>query len=45
MPRHLEEDLVFILNEYARIQKFTIDQPTLPPLECKANIKVLQDKK
>lgn len=40
MPQHLEEDLVLILNEYAKMQTFTITKPTLPPLQSDTNIRI-----
>lgn len=30
LPEHIEEDLAFILNGYAAIQKFELRKPTLP---------------
>ena len=41
MPSHIEQDLIFILNEYSKIQKFILSKPTLPPLDSEENLKII----
>lgn len=38
LSENIEEDFILILNEYSKIQEFTLNKPTLPLLECEENI-------